>query len=379
MFAHNQGQDVISDDAAGQAERLGQFSTWFLITVFSVGITTLLGYLATSILLLALISSIGLTLSVTTLVTRWALARGRVVVAATILFVAVQMAVLAVAVVFPLMLPVSIAGVLMAIALILPYVGRGALRLLMVIACAVGLVAAVLTRLPLIQNLFPAPPAWIGDLVLISIMPLPLALTALLLWQFSSRLTETLSQTRSANAALRQSQAELESRVVERTSDLRAALDEVAARAAEQARLLEANEQQRTTIRELSVPVLPISAGTLVMPLIGALDTARLQLFRDQALRAIEREHARTLVLDITGVPVVDSQVAQGLLGVVQAARLLGAEVALVGIRPEVAQAIVTLGLTLTDLRTYGDLQSAFGAVTRMNGGIRDWRLEIRD
>jgi rsbT co-antagonist protein RsbR len=194
----------------------------------------------------------------------------------------------------------------------------------------------------------------------------------LLLWQFSSRLTDTLSQTRAANAALRQSQAELESRVVARTSDLRAALDEVAARAAEQARLLEANEQQRTTIRDLSVPVLPISAGTLVMPLIGALDTARLQLLRDQALRAIEHERAHMLVLDITGVPVVDSQVAQGLIAVVQAARLLGAEVALVGIRPEVAQAIVTLGLTLSDLRTYGDLQSAFGAVARMHNTLRD-------
>ena len=369
MFAHSQGQEAITDES-GQARRLRQFSIWFLITVFSVGFTTLFGYLATSILLLALISCIGLTLTVTTVVALRVLARGRMVAAATLLFVTVQMAVLAVVVAFPLMLPVSIAGVLMGIALILPYIDRRTLRSLMMIACAVGVLAAVLTRLPLIQNLFPAPPAWIADLVLVSILPLPVVLTALLLWQFSSRLMETLSQIRSANAALRQSQTELESRVVARTSDLRAALDEVAARAAEQARLLEANEQQRTTIRELSVPVLPISAGILVMPLIGALDTARLQLLRDQALRAIQRERARTLVLDITGVPVVDSQVAQGLIAVVQAARLLGAEVALVGIRPEVAQAIVTLGLTLTDLRTYGDLQSAFGAVARVNGAL---------
>ena len=95
------------------------------------------------------------------------------------------------------------------------------------------------------------------------------------------------------------------------------------------------------------------------MPLVGALDTARLRLLQDQALRAIERVRTRTLILDITGVPLVDSQVAQGLMAVVQAARLLGAEVLLVGIRPEVAQAIVGLGVSLPGLRTYTALQSA--------------------
>ena len=109
----------------------------------------------------------------------------------------------------------------------------------------------------------------------------------------------------------------------------------------------------------MSVPVLPVSDSTLVMPLVGALDTERLQLLQSQALRAIERSPARTLILDITGVPIVDSQVAQGLLAVVQAARLLGAEVLLVGIRPEVAQAIVALGLNLFGLQTHNDLQSA--------------------
>jgi STAS domain len=77
---------------------------------------------------------------------------------------------------------------------------------------------------------------------------------------------------------------------------------------------------------------------------------------------------ARTLVgaildLDITGVAVVDSQVAQGLLRVVQAARLLGTEVVLVGVRVEVAQAIVTLGMELHGLQTFSDLQSALGAL----------------
>ena len=95
------------------------------------------------------------------------------------------------------------------------------------------------------------------------------------------------------------------------------------------------------------------------MPLVGELDSARLNLVQEQALKALNRSSARYLVLDITGVPIVDSQVAQGLLGVEQAARLLGAKVVLVGIRPEVAQTIVGLGLDLQGIRTSSDLQTA--------------------
>jgi anti-anti-sigma regulatory factor/HAMP domain-containing protein len=163
----------------------------------------------------------------------------------------------------------------------------------------------------------------------------------------------------SMTSQLRQSLEGLEQSVADRTADLQQALDEVEARAREQERLLEENRQQRETIREMSVPVLPVTDSTLVMPLVGALDAERLRLLQDQALRGIERSRARTLILDITGVPIVDSQVAQGLIVVVQAARLLGAEVLLVGIRPEVAQAIVTLGLSLAGLHTYNNLQGA--------------------
>lgn len=163
----------------------------------------------------------------------------------------------------------------------------------------------------------------------------------------------------SMTAQLRQTLEGLEQRVEDRTVDLQHALDEVEKRAREQEQLIEEIRQQRETIREMSVPVLPVTSSTLVMPLVGALDTARLRLLQDQALRAIERTPIRTLILDITGVPLVDSQVAQGLMMVVQAARLLGTEVLLVGIRPEVAQAIVGLGMSLPGLRTYTDLQSA--------------------
>ena len=116
-------------------------------------------------------------------------------------------------------------------------------------------------------------------------------------------------------------------------------------------------EAQRTVIRAMSVPILPLNPTTLVMPLVGALDSARLLMLQEQALHALARRSIRYLILDITGVPIVDSQVAQGLLQVVQAAALLGTEVLLVGIRPEVAQVMVSLGLRLNGVVTRSTLQ----------------------
>jgi anti-anti-sigma factor len=184
-------------------------------------------------------------------------------------------------------------------------------------------------------------------------------LLTLLLDRFGSALRDALTSSLEREEELQSIRAALETTVVERTSALQTALDDVRTRAEEQGRLLEEVEYQRATIKDLSVPVIPINATTLVMPLVGALDSTRLRQLQEQCLQALEQRSARTLVLDITGVPVVDSQVAQGLLMTVRAARLLGAEVALVGIRPEVAQSIVGLGLELRDVHTFSDLQSA--------------------
>jgi anti-anti-sigma regulatory factor len=157
----------------------------------------------------------------------------------------------------------------------------------------------------------------------------------------------------------------LEQRVSERTADLNAALAEVSARAAEQERLIGEITQQRQMIREMSIPILPVASDTLVMPLIGILDTERLADIQQRALQAIERQAARRLLLDITGVPIVDTQAAQGLLEVAQMARLLGARVVLIGIQPEVAQTIVGLGIDLSSLMATADLQTAIGSGSR--------------
>jgi len=167
---------------------------------------------------------------------------------------------------------------------------------------------------------------------------------------------------RVSTIALEQANGRLETQVAERTASLLQALAAIEQRAADQERMLAEIGEQRATIREMSTPVLPLSRHTLVMPLIGAMDTARLQNLQEQALTAIEQRHARRLLLDVTGVPVVDSQVAQGLISVVNAARLLGAQVTLVGVRPEVAQAIVSLGLDLSAVQTERDLETAMGA-----------------
>jgi rsbT co-antagonist protein RsbR len=184
-------------------------------------------------------------------------------------------------------------------------------------------------------------------------------LLTLLLDRFGSALREALATSLGREDELRGIRASLEVSVAERTTALEQALRDLQSRADTQAQLLEEVNQYLTTIHELSVPVIPVSADTLVMPLVGALDSSRLGQLQMQGLQALEQGSARTLIIDITGVPVVDSQVAQGLLMMVHSAQLLGAEVLLVGIRPEVAQTIVGIGIDLQSLPTFRDLQIA--------------------
>jgi PAS domain S-box-containing protein len=132
---------------------------------------------------------------------------------------------------------------------------------------------------------------------------------------------------------------------------------------------------QAAALAELSTPLIPISDQVLAMPLIGAIDTQRAQQVLAALLRGIEESRARIAILDITGVPVVDTQVAKTLIIAAQGVRLLGAEIVLTGIRPEVAQTLVGLGIDLGGIITRSTLQRGIAYAT--NG--RDRRLEIRD
>jgi rsbT co-antagonist protein RsbR len=115
---------------------------------------------------------------------------------------------------------------------------------------------------------------------------------------------------------------------------------------------------QAQALAELSTPLIPISDAIVVMPLIGVLDSQRAQQVMQTLLTGISERGAEVAILDITGVTVVDTLVANALIQAARAAQLLGAEVVLTGIRPEVARTLVGLGADLTDIPTHGTLQA---------------------
>jgi rsbT co-antagonist protein RsbR len=126
-------------------------------------------------------------------------------------------------------------------------------------------------------------------------------------------------------------------------------------------RLQEASATQaqlREAIQELSTPIIPLYIGVLAVPLVGRVDSQRAQVLTEALLEAIAREQAEIVLLDITGVAVVDTNVANHLIQTARAAALLGSQVVLVGISAEVAQTLVQLGLDLGQLVTLSNLQS---------------------
>ncbi|MEU6471377.1 STAS domain-containing protein [Streptomyces massasporeus] len=120
------------------------------------------------------------------------------------------------------------------------------------------------------------------------------------------------------------------------------------------------SDRQRMQLMEVATPVIRLWDGIVAVPLIGTLDSARSQIVMETLLNAVVDQHARFAILDITGVPTVDSLVAQHLMKTVAAARLMGAECIVSGIRPAIAQTIVHLGLDL-DVITRASLADALG------------------
>jgi rsbT co-antagonist protein RsbR len=112
---------------------------------------------------------------------------------------------------------------------------------------------------------------------------------------------------------------------------------------------------------ELSTPVVELWEGVLALPLIGTLDSARTQVVMENLLERIVETGSEIAIIDITGVPTVDTLVAQHLLKTVAAARLMGADCIISGIRPQIAQTIVHLGVDLQDVITKATLADAFG------------------
>lgn len=126
--------------------------------------------------------------------------------------------------------------------------------------------------------------------------------------------------------------------------------------------------RQQEEMLELSTPVVKLWEGILALPLIGTLDSARTQVVMESLLEAIVQTNSRVAIIDITGVPTVDTVVAQHLLKTVTAARLMGADCIISGVRPQIAQTIVHLGINLMDVTTKSTLSDAFAVALQRSG-----------
>jgi rsbT co-antagonist protein RsbR len=126
--------------------------------------------------------------------------------------------------------------------------------------------------------------------------------------------------------------------------------------------------RQQEEMLELSTPVVKLWDGVLALPLIGTLDSARTQVVMESLLTAIVETNSQVAIIDITGVPTVDTLVAQHLIKTITAARLMGADCYLSGIRPAIAQTIVHLGIELNDVQTKAKLSDAFALALQRLG-----------
>ena len=125
-------------------------------------------------------------------------------------------------------------------------------------------------------------------------------------------------------------------------------------------------QRQSRQLLELSTPVVHLWRQVLAVPLIGTLDTARTQVVMENLLQSIQAHEARVAIIDITGVPTVDTAVAQHLMQTVNAVRLMGADCFISGIRPSIAQTIAQLGIDLSTILTRATLADALAAAIRM-------------
>jgi anti-anti-sigma factor len=170
-----------------------------------------------------------------------------------------------------------------------------------------------------------------------------------LIWVISDRMTMSMfdamvaSTDRAAEAEAARAEAE-------------AARAEIEQRSADQARLLD-------LVQTLELPVLSVGQGVLIVPLVGSIDSRRIDEIQRRLLQNVMQRRAHTVVLDVTGISLIDTTIARRLLQIAQAVRLLGAQTLLSGISAHVAQTLVSLGVALDDLQPVADLDQALAAI----------------
>jgi rsbT co-antagonist protein RsbR len=249
--------------------------------------------------------------------------------------------------------PITMAGLLL---------NRRGLLLTSGVVIGFVVVAALLKSfVPDLTSLSPSSPVSTSGIV--PMFMLIITILSLFLDRFGTSLRNALATTQAREQELEKLRASLEQTVAERTISLQQALQEGEQRETRLALTLEDLRASQEAFRDLSAPVIPVLPGVLIAPLIGALDSARAAELTTNVLSTVEREHAHHVIFDITGVPLVDTHVAQVLLQTTMAVRLLGAQAFLVGIRPEVAQTMVALNLDMGALRSFSTLRDAIGTL----------------
>ncbi|HEY3231461.1 MAG TPA: STAS domain-containing protein [Roseiflexaceae bacterium] len=223
------------------------------------------------------------------------------------------------------------------------------------VACASVVVAAAIAEALVPTAIGMAPLAGDPNILTAGTFVLASSVVTALLLQFGLSLRHLHQDALRREQELEQVRASLATTV----ANLHVAVQDVEQREAQLHQTLAELQASQAAIRDLSAPVVPVLPGVLIAPLVGQINDARASILMDNVLNAVDSRRATVVIFDITGVPVVDTHVAQALLRTAAAIRLLGARVVAVGIRPEVAQTLVTLGVALDSLVTYADLQAA--------------------
>jgi rsbT co-antagonist protein RsbR len=201
-----------------------------------------------------------------------------------------------------------------------------------------------------VQGLFPRVPAPEDNFVSFAV-PVAgmLIFITLLQWFYTSQFRRTMVELVEHKATLKQ-------RVEERTAELQ---ESMAEQEQLQQQIIEAQQQ---AIQELSTPVIPVMDQVIVMPLIGSIDSMRASNITRSLLAGISEHRAKVVILDVTGVGIVDTGVINHLNKTIQAARLKGARIIVTGITDAVAEAIVDLGIDWGNIETLRDLQTGLVA-----------------
>ncbi|HEY1015846.1 MAG TPA: STAS domain-containing protein [Herpetosiphonaceae bacterium] len=208
--------------------------------------------------------------------------------------------------------------------------------------------------------------------VLVTTAAMLTAATGAVTWLIVRQLETALDDARGQSAELAASRDQLR----RQTADLAAREREAIRLQRETASALDALRQASSerdhlarSLQEATLPIMPVSEQVLVLPLVGSIDSQRAALLSSTLLAAIQQARAKAVIVDVTGVPIVDTQVALALLNAAKATLLLGARTVLVGIRPEVAQTLVQLGVNLNAITVRANLQSGIQAALGEIGG----------